>query len=372
MYWTVDDIAAILEQRFPRIMAESWDNPGLQVGSLRTEVSKAVIALDLDEETIHTAISHGASLIITHHPFIFRPLLSIDTDKPSGRIVAALINNNISVYCAHTNLDAAPGGINDWLAEALGLLEIRNLPGTSNQRLYKLVVYVPDDYENQVRESLARAGAGHIGLYSDCSFRVAGTGTFRPGTGSRPFIGESGCLEEVGEYRLETVVESRSLQTVLSAMRASHPYEEPAYDIIALENPAIQGGTGRSGLLPSPMSLREFCGLVRMALKVDSVRVAGNMEKRIHKAAVVAGSGASFVKNAVAAGADVLVTGDVKYHEAFDARDTGIALVDAGHYGTEIIMVARLAAELNGLSRQQGYSTVFVPCENSNCFTEAN
>lgn len=370
MYWKVDDIAAIMEQLFPGQLAESWDNPGLQVGSPDTEVRKAIIALDLDEEVAAAAASQQAALIITHHPLIFQPLSSINIESVPGSVIAALIRNQISAFCAHTNLDAAPGGLNDWLAEALGLEEIGALPGTSRQRLFKLVVYVPRGHEEAVREAMSRAGAGHTGRYSDCSFRAQGIGTFRPEAGSQPFIGEAGRLEEVEEYRLETVVESRDLPAALAAIRTSHPYEEPAFDIIALENPVSRGGIGRIGRLPAPIKLKDFCGLVRNALKVEVLKVAGSMERTVHRVAVVGGSGASFAANAVAGGADVLVTGDVKYHEARDACEAGIALVDAGHYGTEIIMAAGLAGLLNQLSRQHGKETLFIPFANRNCFTE--
>lgn len=372
MFWKVEDIAAILERRFPLQLAESWDNPGLQIGSRKAEVQKALVALDLDQEVAGTAISLQASLIITHHPFIFRPIKSIVLDNHSGQLIAALLANNIAAYCAHTNLDAAPDGLNDWLAQALGLAEVRTLPGTSQQRLYKLIVYVPELHESGVREALSRAGAGHTGNYSDCSFRTAGIGTFRPGIHSQPFIGARGQLEEVAESRLETVVGSLELGAALEAIRMSHPYEEPAYDIIALENPSEQSGLGRIGGLFPSLSLKEFGCLVRASLKLDSLRLAGDMNRHINKVAVISGSGSSFISNALAAGADVLVTGDIKYHEARDAAENGLALIDAGHYGTEIIMARRLAEELNQKARIEGVDTRFIPFENRNCFIEIN
>ncbi len=370
MYWNVKDIAAILEERFPEYLAEKWDNPGLQAGSLLSEVKHAVVALDLDASVLADAIDLQASLIITHHPLIFNPIRSINTDKPGGGLIAGLIKNGISLYCVHTNLDAATDGLNDWLAQSLDLQNVSVLSGSPAQKLIKLVVYVPQTHEWQVRQAITEAGAGHAGAYSDCTFRVAGIGTFQAGAGARPFIGEIGRLEEAAEFRLETIVEKQKLPGVLAALLNSHPYEEPAYDLTILENQYSSAGIGRIGSLPQPVSLGDFCSGISRSLNADRFRVTGDLDARVQRVAVVGGSGSSFIPLAVQLGAEVLVTGDVKYHEAQSAAEHGLALIDAGHYNTEIIMAGKLAGEMNELSCRLGSSTLFHPVLNRCCYVE--
>jgi len=330
----VEDIIKIVEGYFPLYLAQDWDNPGLQLGWRQKEVKNLVLALDLDKAVLKYALDKGADMIITHHPLFFKGVKSLGGDF-LGQAVRALIKADISLYAAHTNLDAGEKGINQYLAEKIGLNDIRLLDVSYQEDLFKLGVYVPKGFEHQVREAINQAGAGHIGNYSDCSFRAAGWGTFRPGPGTDPFIGQQGELEEAEEYRLETVVPQHLLSQVLGHMLKAHPYEEVAYDLFKLHNQGYTFSMGRMGMLPAPLSLPQLAGHLKECLELDHVGYGGDTERLISKVAIVSGGGSSFLKKAKNAGCDVLITGDLRYHDAKEAEALGIAVIDAGHEGTE-------------------------------------
>lgn len=333
-----NDITNIMEKFFPLQLAESWDNAGLQLGSLHAPVSRVLIALDVDQEVMQFARQERVELIITHHPLIFNSLKSVDFDSPTGRLLKELIDADITVYSAHTNLDAAERGLSQVLAERVGLEDIRPLDAHRAENLMKLVVYVPYEHEPAVRKAVLDAGAGHIGQYRDCSYRSMGTGTFRPLAGSRPFLGQEGILEEVAEIRLETVLPAAMSGQVVQAMLNAHPYEEVAYDLYNLANPGPIYSLGRAGQLGTAVTLADFSRQVKSRLGLDYVQVVGDQGRMVRKIAVVSGSGASFISKASEQNCDVLVTGDLKYHEARLALELGLAVVDAGHQGTEQIV----------------------------------
>lgn len=342
----VEDVMAILEKHYPLYLAEEWDNCGLQIGDREQRVARLAVSLDPSPEIIQEAVSAGVDLLVTHHPLIFSPLKSIDYHTPTGRLIKLLTESNMSVYSAHTNLDSAPQGLNQHLAELIGLKDIAPLSSGRRESLFKLTVYVPESHLDMVRETLGQAGAGHIGLYSHCSFGVAGQGTFKPLPGSQPYIGTTNRLEKVAEYRLETIVYQRAISETVQKMLAVHPYQEVAYDLYPLANPGPYVSPGRKGLLPEATSLESLAGRVKEVLKLSSVKIVGSMEKMMNRVAVVSGSGASFIKSVASEGLDVLVTGDVKYHDACLARDLGLCLIDAGHHGSEQIMTGMLSAML--------------------------
>ncbi len=347
----IQDIIDILEENFPLYLAAEWDNPGLQMGSGQQSVSKVLVVMDLDDEVLDYARNHSCELIITHHPLFFSALKSINYEQSRGRLVMDIIKAGITVYSAHTNLDAGVRGINQMLAEKLGLQDISPLDQWYRDRLLKLVVYVPLSHFDIVREAILSAGAGHIGRYQDCSFVSKGTGTFRPQAGTQPFMGQEGILEEVEEYRLETIVPQPGIETVLNKMREVHPYEEIAYDLYPLQLDGQTYSMGRTGCLATPSTLLDFCDSIKRVLDLKYVVVAGDFEKIIRKVAVVSGAGAEFAAQAKSRDCDLLVTGDVKYHQAKDALDMGLAIIDAGHEGTERIMsthIAQLLAEQVG------------------------
>lgn len=340
-----------LEQWAPLQYAEDWDNPGLEVGDRDRELKKVMVALTPGEEAVRAAVEAKADLLLTHHPLIFKPLKQVNSDTATGRIVQMLIRNDVGLYCAHTNLDIAEGGVNDVLAEALQLQDVKPLADLTADVCYKVVVYVPAGYEEAVRTAMCDAGAGCIGNYSSCTFQARGTGTFLPGDSTSPFLGQAGRMEYADEYRLETIVPQAFLSAVIKAMEAAHPYEEVAYDVFRLENGGKQRGIGRVGVLAETVTLAEFLEQVGTRLQCESLTYRGDLQKPVKKVALCGGSGISYLKAAKRAGADVYVTGDMKYHDAQLARELGMCVIDAGHFGTEKMITRALAefAQQNGL-----------------------
>lgn len=344
-----------IERLAPVGLAEKWDNVGLLVGSPDQMISKVLVTLDVTLPVARYAAEHGYELIISHHPVIFKALTSIRTDTPQGEIMAELLKHSIAVYSAHTNLDIAAGGVNDAFAARLQLQQIEPLQITNEDKLVKIVVYTPASHVEQVREALCEAGAGHIGNYSHCTFQTAGTGTFLPLAGTKPFLGEIGQLEYAAECRLETIVPQSLSKQVLSAMLLAHPYEEAAYDVYPLANSGIRQGLGRLGRLDRPREFHDFINEVKSALGIAHVTVAGDVNKVVEKVALCGGSGGSLIGYAVAAGADVLITGDIKYHEAQEAVAKGLIVIDAGHFATEQPILAVLVDYLQNCSREAGW-----------------
>lgn len=363
-------ITSLIEKLAPRKLAEEWDNVGLLVGNPAGEISAVLLALDVTPEVVREAVTVGANLIISHHPLVFRPLKNIREDNPQGQLISNIIRNGIHVYCAHTNLDNAGEGVNQILARKLGLNDIQVLNPDKPEKIYKLVVFIPDTHVDLVRDAITAAGAGWIGNYSDCTFSTHGTGTFKASDNCKPFIGKPGVLEKASEIKLETVVKENQIDRVVRAMLKAHPYEEVAYDVYPLVNDAGRLGMGRIGRLEKPLVFREFMDMVKAFLNVPVLRYGGDSEVTVKKIAVCGGSGASFIHKAVFAGADVLVTGDLKYHEAQDALSLGLAFVDAGHYATEVPVIAALENYLKKNLVLEGISVpVFVSGSSKDSFS---
>lgn len=336
----------MIEQIAPKHLAEDWDNIGLQLGSPAQRINRVFLSLDLDRDVFQEALDQKADMLVVHHTPFFKPLKSLRSDLPQGRLLTEVIRSGMALYATHTNFDAAWGGVNDVLAAKLGLQEVSLLDLAWEEKLYKLAVFVPHDHLEQVSAAISKAGGGWIGNYSDCTFRVQGIGTFRPLAGTNPFIGKQGELEKVPETRLETIVQEAILSRVVNAMLKAHPYEEVAYDIYPLANKGKNAGMGRIGRLPQPLSLKEFIHLVKEKLGVTGLRYCGEEDKVIEKVAVCGGSGASYLHKAIFAGAQLLLTADIKYHEAQEALAYGLSLVDAGHFATEQPAMVALAEVL--------------------------
>lgn len=352
------DIIAAVEQLAAPGLAEEWDNVGLQVGDKAQQVTKIMLALTPTEQAVAAAKEQQADMLITHHPLIFKPIKKVTTDSATGRAIIELITNHISLYCAHTSLDAAKGGVNDVLAEALGLVDVEVLEEcVLAAQWYKLVVYVPQDYEDTVRQALCQAGAGQIGEgYSCCTFRSAGIGTFIPQVGADPYIGKVGEVSHAEEFRLETVVDGQHLRQAIDAMLQVHPYEKAAYDVFRLELPGQAAGIGRLGRLPVEMTLQQFLVEISNKLHIPHLSYQGDLSQRIKTVALCGGSGAGYLSLANSKGADVYLTGDVKYHDGQLAEELGIALIDAGHFATERLILPVLSCYLQhqlGLSAEQ-------------------
>lgn len=340
-----EEIMDAMEEWAPAHLAESWDHVGLMVGSRRQEVQKIWTTLDVTLPLVQKAAESGVNLIVSHHPLLFKPLAAIDTDCAMGKLVKTLLTANIAVFSAHTNLDIAAGGVNDTLASVLKLQNVQPLVGGSREKLLKLAVYVPKDYAQNVFQAITAAGAGWIGKYSHCTFQTDGTGTFLPLEGAQPFLGQLGSLEKAAEVRIETVLPEKIRQTVIKAMLAAHPYEEVAYDLYPLINQGMAFGLGRIGET-QPQSLGELADWVKEKLHVAGVSVTGDLQRRVRKVAVCGGAGFSLYSQAIAGGADTLVTGDVKYHDALTASELGLNVIDAGHFPTEQPVVPILAEYL--------------------------
>lgn len=344
-----------MEQWAPLKYAEEWDNPGLQVGDRQKEIGKVMVALTPGEAVVEAAVQANVDLLLTHHPLIFKPVKQINSDTALGRILLKLIQHDINLYCAHTNLDIANGGVNDVLANALQLQQVQPLADLTREvTYYKVVVYVPAGHEDVVRQAMCDAGAGCIGNYSDCTFQARGTGTFLPGEGTNPFSGKAGRLEYADEYRLETIVPQPVLSAVIKAMEAVHPYEEVAYDVFQLENDGPVRGIGRIGQLAEPMPMADFLAYTGQQLQCDHLTYQGDLQKQVQRVALCGGSGISYLKAAKKAGADVYVTGDMKYHDGQLASELGMNVIDAGHFGTERLITQAMAE----FARQQGVECV--------------
>jgi dinuclear metal center YbgI/SA1388 family protein len=322
----------------PKHLAVEGDKIGLQIGTLQKQITKVMVTLDVTEEVVDEAIEENVDLIIAHHPIIYRPLSHLRTDLPAGRIMESLIKYDIAVYIAHTNLDVTNGGVNDWLARQLELADLDVLSTTYTETLKKLVVFVPRDDEQKVREALGNAGAGWVGNYSHCTFRSEGVGTFLPREGTDPHIGQQGKLEYVDEVKIETIFPVSLERKVIQAMLKAHPYEEVAYDIFTLDQHGEVLGLGRIGKLPQEMALEEFTEHVKKSFDVPACRVVGPLNAKVKRVAVLGGTGNKYVSAAMFRGADVFVTGDIEYHTAQDAQMNGLHLVDPGHHIEKVMM----------------------------------
>jgi dinuclear metal center YbgI/SA1388 family protein len=343
---TIADVTDALEAWAPPGSAQDYDNVGLQVGDASRTVDTALLALDATPQVLEEAQEIDADLIVTHHPLLFRPLDGVTADSYVSNLALRLAESETALYSIHTNLDAAPGGVSFALADRLGLTEVGFLDGF-DETLYKLAVFVPEDAFRTVREALADAGAGRIGDYEACAFAVEGTGFFKPGANTDPYIGEAGGdVESAQERKLEVEVARWNLGRVLNALHDAHPYDEVAYDLYPVHQSNSQAGLGALGVLPEPEPMPDFLTRVADRLDAGSLRYAGDDESPVERVAVCGGAGSDFIGTALGAGADAYVTADVKYHEFFNVLDTDgtpeMALVDPGHYESEALTEALL------------------------------
>jgi dinuclear metal center YbgI/SA1388 family protein len=329
----LNEITNALEEIAPLSLQESYDNAGLLIGDKFTDINKILISLDVTEEVIEEAINKGCNLIISHHPIIFSGLKRITGGTYVERIVAMAIKNDIALYAAHTNLDNIDGGVNSILCDKLGLKNKRIL-SPKKEMLRKLVTFCPVEYAERVRNALFAAGAGHIGNYDNCSYNVNGTGTFRGSEDTNPFVGEKGKLHFEEEVRIETVFPVYREQNIISALLNAHPYEEVAYDIYTLSNDFLLAGAGMVGEPETEVDEIDFLNKVKEITGVGCIRHTALTGKKIKKVAVCGGSGSFLIKDAIRSGADIFLTGDIKYHEFFDA-DGKIVIADIGHYESE-------------------------------------
>ncbi len=341
MTCTVAELVRFMNTLAPFSSAEPWDNVGLLIGSGDEQLTGILVTLDVTPEAVKRAAALHCSAIVSHHPVIFNALKRL----PADSVPALCLKNGLTVVSAHTNYDFAPEGVNRALAEALGLRNIRPFgPADPQTPYFSLVTFVPRDSAEAVYEALSKAGAGMLGNYSGCGFLGAGEGRFLPLEGASPAIGRVGTPERVEELRLEMLVAPEALSAVVAALKATHPYEEPAYSVFPNYAVTAHRVYGMMGELPHPHTARELALLTERAL---STRVAyTDPEKPLLTVAVTGGAGSDFMGDALAAGADAFLTGEVKHHEWFPARERGLCLLAGGHYATEEPAMPHLTRQL--------------------------
>lgn len=332
-------IIGILDNFSNPKLIDSWDNTGFQIGNDEVDVKRILIALDLDEFIVKKAIDEKYQMIVTHHPIIFKPLKNINNRTHIGNMILKLIENNIVVYNAHSNLDLVEGGVNDQLVKLLKLQNPIPLNKVKKEKLYKFVVYVPEDSKDLILKALEEEDAGHIGNYSGCTFNTKGIGTFKPLEGTNPYIGTINILEEVNEVKVETVIKEESLKKTINKVIKLHPYEEVAYDIYELINEGDYFGYGRVGDIEEEVDAKVFIIDLKKKLNLEHINVYGNLDRSIRRVAVCGGSGGDFIEDAHKNGAHIYITGDIKYHQAQLADQLDMIIVDAGHYHTEKVIL---------------------------------
>jgi dinuclear metal center YbgI/SA1388 family protein len=329
----LSELTSYLESLAPLAYQEDYDNAGLIVGQSEQEVNQALISLDCTEAVVDEAIETGCQVVISHHPIIFRGLKKFNGKTYVERVVEKAIRHGIALYAIHTNFDNIMSGVNAKICETLGLKNCHVLAPKHNL-LKKLVTYVPLSHAEQVRNALFEAGAGNIGNYSECSFNAVGTGTFNGNEDTDPYVGEPGRRHTENEVRIETIYPATRESKLLMALVLAHPYEEAAYDLYALTNPNQRVGSGMIGELDTPMPEGAFLSHVKQTMRAQVIRHTDLTGRDVKKVAVCGGAGGFLLKQAIAAGADVFITADYKYHEFFDAEGK-IVIADIGHFESE-------------------------------------
>ena len=342
----VSELVSWFDEIAPRSLAADWDNTGLLTGDFTAVVNKVMVCLTLTKEVADEAITQKVQMVITHHPLPFKPIKTLNTGSSEGAILWRLATKGIGVYSLHTRWDDAQGGINESLLEMIGAKILGPItPSQSNEEV-KLVTFVPNESLEKVSEALFEAGAGRIGNYKECSFTLEGTGTFFGMDQSNPVVGKKGRREKVLEQRLEVVCPSSRLQPIVSALKKSHPYEEPAFDLVMLKSKPSNNGTGRLGLLAQPTSIAQLADIFAKALDIKQISFAGNAERLVSKIAVVCGSGASLMTQAFMQGAECFITGEARFHDLLSVKDQNKSILLLGHYKSERFGVESIAAKL--------------------------
>jgi dinuclear metal center YbgI/SA1388 family protein len=336
---TLREVTAVLDGLYDPEWADDWDAVGTVVGDPAAEVRKVLFAVDPVQAVIDEAVAWGADLLVTHHPLYLKGITSVAASTPKGRVVHTLISNGIGLHTCHTNADSPPLGVSESMALALGLTDIRPLEPDPAAPIDKWVVFVPRDAADAVAAAMHAAGAGAIGTYDSAQFQAEGTGSFRPLEGSTPAIGEVGSVEHVPEIRVEMVAGRRRREDVRAAVLATHPYEEPAYDVLEPAERDSERGSGRVGTLPTPMSLHDFAQHVTRSLPPHHsvTRVAGDPTRMIGTVALCGGSGDFLLATASAVGADVYVTSDLRHHPVSEhlEKPGACAVIDVPHWAAE-------------------------------------
>jgi dinuclear metal center YbgI/SA1388 family protein len=329
----ISEIIKVLNSFAPRDLQESYDNSGLSIGDPNHEATGALCTIDITHDVVDEAIEKDVNLIVSHHPLIFQGLKSITGKNYIEEIIIRAIKNDIAIYSGHTNFDNISTGVNHKICNVIGLQNCQILKPLEDN-LIKLVTFVPEAHATKVRNAIFESGAGKIGNYDCCSYNLNGEGSFRGNDNTNPFIGEKGKVHFEHEIRIETILPGYLKAKVLKALILSHPYEEVAYDFYPLANPNPLVGAGMIGNLPKPLDLEELLLSLKEKFSADGIRYAGNKKHKISRIAVCGGSGSFLIKDAIIQAADVFITGDIKYHQFFDA-DNNLTIIDIGHFESE-------------------------------------
>jgi dinuclear metal center YbgI/SA1388 family protein len=342
----LQEIIHRLDARWPFSWAVAGDRVGLMVGHPQSPVETVLVALEASAPVVAEAQARGAQLLLTHHPLLYQPLAAVQEDHPQGGLLAALIRGGIAVATCHTNLDVAPGGVNDYLARVLGLADAEVLAETGRDAWCKLTVFVPVGYEDRVRQTLADDRVGVIGRYAQCAFAARGQGTYLPLEGARPFRGQVAALSRAAESRLEVLAPESREEAALSRLKAAHPYEEPAYDIYPLKKPGAPWGLGRIGNWHRPRPFSRVVKRVKEIFGVDQVRIWGRPPEKVERLALCSGSGGDLIATARERGAQVYLTGEVRHHQATPGPADGFAVLEVGHFASEVLFMPEWARQL--------------------------
>lgn len=329
----IKEVIEKLESLAPLALQESYDNSGLIAGSGETEIKNVLVSLDCTEQVVDEALEKKCNLIISHHPVVFTGIKKFTGSDFVQRTLIKAIKNDIALYACHTNLDNVIGGVNSKIADKIGLINQKILkPVKGNLR--KLVCFIPTEHVEKVRQALFDAGAGQIGNYDHCSYISSGTGTFRAGENSKPFVGELNKEHHENEIRFESIFRLSDQSKILAALFKHHPYEEVAFDIYSLENIDPQTGSGLTGELKEAMKLNDFLQKIREVFNVSVIRHSADTGKKIKKVSLCGGSGSFLINDAIDSGSDIFITGEIKYHQFFNAENK-IVLADIGHFESE-------------------------------------
>ncbi len=350
---TITDILACLDAAYPFSWAISEDRVGLQTGDPQSEVSTMLVALEATPAVVAEAKAQQAQLLLTHHPLLYQPAYDIREDRPAGRLLAALVRAGLAVISCHTNLDLAPQGMNEHLAQQLGLTDLEVLAEFRQDAWLKFAVFVPVGYEDQVRMALTDDRVGVIGRYADCSFAARGQGTYRPLEGAQPFRGEVAALSRAEESRLEVLVPESQISATLARLKAAHPYEEVAYDLYPLANQGLSLGFGRVGRCPEGLVWEEVIERVKQVFAVSGVRVWGQPPQAVPRLAVCGGSGGDLIGQALAKGAEIYVTGEVRHHQAVPGTQENFGIIEVGHFASEVVFMPAWAEQVAHLLRER-------------------
>ncbi|HON51652.1 MAG TPA: Nif3-like dinuclear metal center hexameric protein [Bacteroidales bacterium] len=329
----VADIINEIEHIAPLSLQESYDNSGLLIGNSSQNVDSALLTIDITEDVIDEAIALGTNLIISHHPLIFNGIKRINGNNYIERCIIKAIQHSIAIYCVHTNIDSVQNGVNKKICDIIGLQNTQILRKQTNS-LSKIVTFVPNEDAEKVRLALCNAGAGTIGNYDNCSFNSQGKGTFRALDKAQPYIGTIGTIHTEPEIKIEVICHNYLIKHIIQALLSSHPYEEPAYDIIPLANENKEYGSGMIGTLENPVDCNTFLEYIKTKFSCKSIRYSKTKKQTISKVAVCGGSGSFLITDAIKQQADIFLTGDVKYHDFF-LSENKIIIADVGHYESE-------------------------------------